>query len=458
MEDFFSKEHLGKIFLEIESSSGSIAIGRDRVDSKVFKGNLSLNIDSIHRKIHDGTYRFSSYKEKLILKGAGKNPRVISIPSIRDRIVLRAILDYLNSRISISKKILPQQIVSGIVNNIDSYDSCIKLDIKGFYENINHDILVNLLKCFDIDDFVLNLIYKSITTPTLPQGHSKNKSLNSLGLPQGISISGALAEIYLHKFDAWISSEFKDIKYFRYVDDILILCNHDKCDEYSKAILKKIKDDYKLEIHDLGGKSNIFKLDESFEFLGYLFKGGCISVRDSTISKFEKNISNMCTKYKYDIDKIEFLFATTPEHIDMRKAERLKQLEWDINLKITGCIYDNRRYGWIFYFSQINDKSLLFNLDRRIRILINRFGVNNIKLKSLFKTHSILKDTLKPNKYIPNYSTEYTDNYKYKQLSKYLSADELSDANNNISYYYGSFIKKKISVLEKDLGSVVSYL
>lgn len=89
--------------------------------------------------------------------------------------------------------------------------------------------------------------------------------------------------------------------------------------------------------------------------------------------------------------------------------------------------------------------------------MINRFGVNNIKLKSLFKTHSILKDTLKPNKYIPNYSTEYTDNYKYKQLSKYLSADELSDANNNISYYYDSFIKKKISVLEKDLGSVVSY-
>ena len=148
MEDFFSKEHLEKIFLEIESSSVSIAIGRDRVDSKVFKGNLSLNIDSIYRKIHDGKYRFSSYKEKLILKGAGKNPRVISIPSIRDRIVLRAILDYLNSRISISKKILPQKIVSAIVNNIDSYDSCIKLDIKGFYENINHDILVNLLKYF----------------------------------------------------------------------------------------------------------------------------------------------------------------------------------------------------------------------------------------------------------------------------------------------------------------------
>lgn len=458
MEDFFSKEHLEKIFLEIQSSSVSIAVGRDRVGSKVFKGNLSLNIDSIHRKIHDGKYKFSAYKEKLILKGAGKNPRIISIPSIRDRIVLRAILDYLNSRISISKKILPQQIVSGIVDNINSYDSCIKLDIKGFYENINHDILVNLLKCFDIDDFIINLIRKSIITPTLSQGHSKNKSLNSLGLPQGISISGALAEIYLHKFDAWISSEFKDIKYFRYVDDILILCNSDKCDEYSKAILNKIKNDYKLEVHDFGDKSNISKLANEFEFLGYLFKGSCISVRDSTISKFEKNISNMCTKYKYDIKEIEVLLENTPEHMDMKKAERLKKLEWDINLKITGCIYDNRRYGWIFYFSQINDKSLLFNLDRRIRMLISRFGVSdNIKLKSLFKTHSILKDTLKPNKYIPTYSTEYTDKYKYEQLSKYLSADELSDAHNNISYYYDNFIKKKISVLEKDLGSVVSY-
>ncbi|WP_368449656.1 hypothetical protein [Cobetia amphilecti] len=87
--DCFSYENLKNIFLEDVKLSN--VMGVDNITPAVFERELEGNIKLIERKVIDGTYRFTRYKEKVISKGAKKLPRVVYIPTIRDRITLKAL-------------------------------------------------------------------------------------------------------------------------------------------------------------------------------------------------------------------------------------------------------------------------------------------------------------------------------------------------------------------------------
>ena len=95
-EYFFSETYLADIYKDhIVLSS---ATGIDNINQKAFWPILVDQISIISRKVLSGTYQFTKYKLKLISKGKGKIPREISIPTIRDRIALRAMCDFLIKR------------------------------------------------------------------------------------------------------------------------------------------------------------------------------------------------------------------------------------------------------------------------------------------------------------------------------------------------------------------------
>ena len=122
------------------------AIGIDRINSKVFEKNIDNNLEIICRKVPNGTYHFSAYREKLLSKGANKLPRIISIPTIRDKVVLRALFTILSK---IYKKETPS--LHELINNVNQtirtkkYDSVIKMDVEDFYPSIHHQILLKQL-------------------------------------------------------------------------------------------------------------------------------------------------------------------------------------------------------------------------------------------------------------------------------------------------------------------------
>ncbi len=76
--------------------------GRDGVTVKAFSENLDTEISLIIRKIQNETYKFTPYKEKLISKGAQKNPRQISIPTVRDKLVLKFLTNFLKAVYSVT--------------------------------------------------------------------------------------------------------------------------------------------------------------------------------------------------------------------------------------------------------------------------------------------------------------------------------------------------------------------
>lgn len=365
---------------EIYSSFSDVqAVGIDGTSKEKFDEILDSELSLIQRKIENNIYDFSFYKQKLIVKSMNKT-REISIPTLRDKLVIKYLDFYIRDKFEeVTKNILnAQQIIKKVKYSKNKYDSFIKVDIQNFFSSINHEILVNKLKSNIDDETILNLITKVITQSTVDVNtpfKQRIKYNNKEGLPQGLSISGLLSEIYL--FDLVQKYSIKDnLEFFRYVDDVLIFCKKSDIEEITKS-LKSDFEDLKLTIHDFAinsNKSSFGNINEPFEFLGYKFEDKLISVRETSIQKMYANISKLFTLYK---NKKYF-----------SKEEFITRL----NLKITGCVIDGKKYGWISFFSLINDYTLLFMLDKFVEKSCKNFNINYEEIKNFSRAIYEIKD------------------------------------------------------------------
>ena len=217
--------------------------GLDNIAPKVFEAHLTDNIQIISKKVLTGTYSFTRYREILISKGRGKEPRVISIPTIRDKLALAAYHSFLQNVFADTiEEPLLHTIVGSISQSVLSgrYNGYVKIDITKFYSSINHSILLKKIKRKIRKKEALEFLVRAITTQTIPRNVSApEKTSSTKGVPEGLSISNILADIYLSDLKELICNKF-DVAFFRYVDDILILCQADqatKIKDYAVNIL-----------------------------------------------------------------------------------------------------------------------------------------------------------------------------------------------------------------------------
>lgn len=364
----FTLKHLEELY---ESDIRfNTATGIDRMNKEVFDRKKVEHFQIIKRKVMGGTYKFTYYKEKLILKNRSSNPRVISIPTIRDKIVLKGIHELLKYTFEIQQPLV-QVVINQLKQKINNYDSYIKIDLQDFYGSLNHQVLRSTIKKRIKTKKLITLIEKAIANPTVPIKLKKNDKfkLNGSGVPQGLSISNTLAEIYLQDFERNMNSGAFDCICFRYVDDILILCNSADISDLKKHTYSLLEEDLKLTINHT--KSNEGIISDGIEYLGYKTyrcnktNTWKFTVRDSAKMKFEASIIAEFAKYKYGhLTNKEFIFY--------------------LNNKITGVIskkFDNdneKKYGWLFFYSQIDNITLLYELDNLIDKLIKQ---NNVKRK-----------------------------------------------------------------------------
>ena len=128
----------------------------------------------------------------------------------------------------------------------------LKIDIKVFFSNINHHILIDKLKRKIKDQDALNIIIKIINS-------------YELGLPIGLLSSQLLYIFYLNDFDHYIKETLKIKHYIRYQDDIVIF-HQDK--EYLKDILIVIKNELKKIDLEVNNKTKIYKNNQNINYLG----------------------------------------------------------------------------------------------------------------------------------------------------------------------------------------------
>jgi len=387
----------------------SNTLGTDGISTNKFSKILDEEIDLIEKKVKDRTYNISPYKEQLILKSRNSNPRMISIPTNRDKLVLNALQKFIAAEF---KDIVSTDHVSEKINAVKKiiqskkYNSFIKIDIKNFYPNIDHQILLEKIKKYIDDEEALYILEKALTQITIAQGRrvDKNNNIEKKGVAQGLSISNILASIYLHDVDVKYQN-YKDMSYFRYVDDILIICDKEDV-ENIKICLKSDIEELNLELHefkDSSDKSTSGTINvDDFQFLGFRFHKNIISVREQSIDKLRNRI-------------VEVFYSNIKNNDE--------DLYKELNLKISGCVYDNKHYGWMHFFRQIDDQTLLYSLDSFVKSQFIRFNrkYDEKNIKKFIKTYFLLKDydinKLDNTTYIKKFDTSISKKVKRLVLS-----------------------------------------
>lgn len=447
----FNGKFFDKIFKEkiIHSKSK----GLDKQSPEGFKANSDENYNLIITKCLNQSYKFTPYLELLKLKGANSFPRTISIPCIRDRFVLYTLMEALHTKFPecVNRK-LPNKYINDLkkfINKIEKPIHFIKVDIYKFYDSIDRSILLHILREGGLNEIFLSLIAKAIENPTIPpninkKDHKKHK--RQLGIPQGLPISNILAQIYLREFDNIILK--RKFFYLRYVDDIILL-NEGPITDFRIKNVGNALSNLKLEMNE--DKTSSGELKGGFTYLSYKINKNNISISEKSIQIFIRRIAAKFTWYKNGI------------------ANKNRRAEWlnddgrfkkvfieELNEQITGSISKKKNYGWLFYFAEMNDISLLFKLDKIISSFFlqlqtfDNTAPNN--LKRLARTYYVIKHG-NEKRYLNNYDDYNTVRKKRNYLILRGALDPASKKSDmEINYLFDRYKNKKLRSLEKDVG------
>jgi hypothetical protein len=450
----FSPESLQDTFNKsIKNKTGK---GIDGVGSVQIEKDLALITSKISSKVLNSKYRFSPYLEIVKSKGRGKHPRIISKPTIRDKLTLSGLKDTLHYQYEHGiQNQLPNTYIREIKKLFNEHGKeeihYLKIDIKGFYDNLNHQILLGECLSDIKNEHALTLIRRAIKNKTVPKNYKKANASNyhnTVGVPQGLSISNVLAGIYMKDFD--IEYEVVGLKYFRYVDDILIFAKQDEI----KAIEEKVDDSLNLIGLETNDKTEKGVISKSFDYLGYRISSEKISVRESTVERFINSIIAMFTDFKLN-------FNSRVANSKWFTAENIKALFiLNINEKITGAVTETKRYGWIFYFTEITDIHLLHKLDSIISKQFSRLEMFDAaspqKLKTMVKSHYSAKYSPFDG-YIHNYNIYDTVINKIQFLLKfgYISEQDIKNfTEEEIERKFETAKGKRLVKLEDDIDNI----
>ncbi|WP_367304069.1 reverse transcriptase domain-containing protein [Burkholderia multivorans] len=368
----FSAAALSDVFNARFSSARSKGI--DRLSGFQFAQRSATTLAVTSTKCANGSFRFTPYLEVLKLKGRGKAPRMIGIPTVRDRVVLYQLNAFLKA---VFPDCIPANIANGYVRQIASDIHTYKPDetfvyggdIKSFYDAIPRARLLGVLEKRITEPRALQLIRRAIATPTVAKNSSQatktSPALSDRGVPQGLAISNILASIYLHSVDADMRRCF-NVSYFRYVDDILMYGPRADV-ERAKSSLKFRLQRRGLGLHASGSnKAHFATLREPFAYLGYVFDLPTITVRSSTVERLLQSLSAQFSSFSHNKTRR----LEKHGHLDLDRLKQIFLLE--LNDRISGAISEGKRYGWIAYFSQINDMTLLHKLDNAVAGMFGR--------------------------------------------------------------------------------------
>lgn len=284
---FFSEENIARIFEERVKDAKFI--GLDGLKASSLEADIDVVVAAVVNKIHTGRYKFTRYREKLIIKNHKKPPRQISIPTVRDALVLRALCDYLSEFFGDCRMKPPHDVIkrlSAAASNSRPGDCFLRMDVVNFYPSIAHDLLLSKLQRRVPDNLALQLVHGAIATPT---GFDEPQ-IRTVGVPQGLSISNILSMVYLLDFDFYCKQSYQ---FFRYVDDIVVLANKRDVASVHAQIQDYLSDQLRLKAHRLedgGGKTVISDVVSGTDYLGYRVSAKGLRIRDTSYKKMFRAI------------------------------------------------------------------------------------------------------------------------------------------------------------------------
>ena len=276
------------LMVEHKKQARKKAAGIDGVDKTAYDRNAEENIRKLVTKMKKFQYRPQAVRRTYIPKANGKM-RPLGIPAYEDRLVQGVMAGLLNDVYEVrfldcSYGFRPKRSAHDVVRYINQtimtkkVNYVLEADIKGFFDNVNHDWLMKFL-AHDIQDKNFLRYIKRFLIAGIMEGTELTNS--DRGTPQGGLISPVLANVYLHYvLDLWFDKAVKpklqgEAYYVRYADDFLILFQYENEAKRVMEALKPRLGKFSLEVAE--EKTRILPIGrykgtkEDFDFLGFTF-------------------------------------------------------------------------------------------------------------------------------------------------------------------------------------------
>ena len=242
----------------------------------------ALPIWQIRDELVTNTYRPMRARKKEIPKDGGTKVRVLSIPAIRDRVVqgaLKLILepifeaDLQAGSYGYRPKRTAHEAIDRVAEAIvEEKTRIIDLDLKAYFDNVQHYLLLEKVAKRVQDDAVMHLLKMML------------KATGKKGVPQGGVISPLLSNLYLTEVDRMLeraiattrNGKFTHVQYARFADDVVILIDaHKRHDWLVTAVDKRLREELaklRVEINEDKSRMVDLKKGESFTFLGFEYR------------------------------------------------------------------------------------------------------------------------------------------------------------------------------------------
>jgi len=305
-----SKRSVFEAYKQVKANKG--AEGIDRQSMPVFEENVKDNLYKLWNRLSSGSYFPLPVLGVSIPKSDG-GQRLLGIPTIGDRIAQTVVKRHLEPLVDPhfhkdSYGYRPNKSALDAVGVARKrcwrYDWVIDLDIKGFFDNLDHNLIMHAVKKHTDCPWILLYIERWLKVPLQHADGSiveRNK-----GTPQGGVISPLLTNIFMHHaFDTWMQQAHPNIPYERYADDIVLHCKTHRQAGFIRDKIEERLNRCKLELHPRKTRivyckdelRNLTFKETKFDFLGYTFCPRVNRTRNGRLFvNFSPAISNKAKK------------------------------------------------------------------------------------------------------------------------------------------------------------------
>lgn len=277
------KKLVWEAYQRVKQNKGSSGV--DGVSIEKFENNLKANLYKLWNRLSSGSYYPPPVKMVEIPKKCG-GKRALGIPTIADRIAQMVVTLVLTKSLEPhfdedSFGYRPNK--SAIDAVIKARDRCwkkkwaIDVDVKGFFDNIDHELLQKALMKHTGEKWIV--LYVKRWLKALVQQPNGINTLRTKGTPQGGVVSPLLANLFMHyAFDKWMRREYRHVEFERYADDILVhCCSKQEAHKIKSAISTRLEK-CKLSLNEekskivFCGVTGDAHSEKSLDFLGFTFR------------------------------------------------------------------------------------------------------------------------------------------------------------------------------------------
>ncbi len=313
---------------------------RGRVEVARFGCDLEVELLKLQSELKEGCYSPGNYRQFTIYE---RKPRVICAAPFRDRVVHHALMNVIEP--PLDRGFIHDSYAcrkgKGVHAAVDRYQAyaqrypyVLKLDIRQYFPNIDHQLLKDMLQCHIKDKETLSLLDNIIDNspePTYPhfifQGDDLFTPLERRrGIPIGNLTSQFFANLYLDDMDHWIKETLRVPAYLRYVDDLIIL-DDDKHRLWEDCLaIEHRLEGLRLSLHP--SKRQISRTTDWVDVLGYLVRRDSRRLRSDNGHRFRRRLHGMAKAYAHyqiDLDTVDASVQSWIGHACHANTEGLRR-------------------------------------------------------------------------------------------------------------------------------------